>query len=373
MFNFSNWLIYNVSINLAGCSVSGFSSAPQYSLRNGQSVPSATWSATATRDALGQTTTFTLTAGSGNGATDFSLGDPLTSTGCSDATFNVGNTVMGPPVLAGSTLGTTAPPLTLIVNNPGTANATATGCTVSNAQGYPNYIFLNHATIIADAGHNGPYDSALSGTNIHALARNISYQNSIFVNGGLSSSSGEGTTASTRDYDPTTFVFNNSFIGGRTAANYTEYPSLASPPTTLYLTPTNFCTGNDPTTGNCLGMLSAMSTSSVPLVPPAIGPYIAGDYHANRLCIATDVTACNGKQSLYGAGNTNQATDGTDLGVNFATLDAAQNSTLYVCATPCGLGPSIDTIAIVPAPFVGFGFSKAQPPTLFPKAIGAIQ
>jgi hypothetical protein len=253
-------------------------------------------------------------------------------TGCSDSTFNVGNTVLGPPALTGTLLNG----LTIVYSNPGTASATATGCTFSNAQGWPDYLTFNHITAIDDTGNFSPYDSALSGTNIHAMARNITFQNSIFVNGGLKSSSGEGTAAAIRDYDPATLIFNNDFIGGRTASAYTEYGGAhagASPPATIYLTPANFCTGNDPVTGTCLGDFAGMSQTSFPIV--------ISDWHQYRLCHAGDA-ACNNNASLYAAGQSGQASDGTDLGVSVSAIDAAQTRNIYVCGSACGLGPYPD-------------------------------
>ncbi len=324
LMSLSNLLGFNVSTNLPGCAVTGFTTTPQYSIRNGQAPPGTTWAATAVRDSSGLTSTLTLTSAAGQTVSDQNIGDPVTVTGCSDSTFNVGNTVMGPPALTGTLVNG----LTIVYSNSGTANATATGCTFSNAQGNQKNISVSHATVIADTGHFGPYDSALAGTNPFALALNNSYVNSIFVNGGLSSSAGEGTAVSTRDYDPATFCMNNDFIGGRTPASYTEYCGAhagVSPPVTIYFQP-NACSTSSPS--GCLGILAGMSTSTFPIIPPAVGGFVAGDYHSYRLCQSTDV-ACSSTPSTYAAGQSGQASDGTDLGANIAAIDASETLTQY--------------------------------------------
>src|SRR5437899_7014892 len=119
------------------------------------------------------------------------------------------------------------------------------------------------------------------------------------------------------------------------AACYTEYGGAnagASPPVTVYLTPTSQCTGNDPTAESCAGILGAMSTGAFPIALP--------DWHQYRVCHAGDA-ACNGKASPFAAGGANAASDGTDLGVNPSQIDAAQTSTRY-CSPNCGIGSFAD-------------------------------
>ena len=198
---------------------------------------------------------------------------------------------------------------------------------------------------------SNPSNSANGGTNISPLARNFTITNSVLINGGLSSTSGEGTRTSTRMFDPSTEVFNNTLLPGRDslvscpghsagaggmAACYTEYTNAhaAITPVTLYGVPASYCTGNDPTTGNCAGVLAAMSTTSFPIT--------VSDWHQYRLCHAGDAS-CNSKASVYAAGQANQSPDGTDLGVNAAAIDAAQTRNTYFCVSACGLtGPYAD-------------------------------
>jgi hypothetical protein len=339
-----NNLFYNESVVGPGCNAGGNNSAPQYGWRVGSSVPGNTWAVTPLRDSLGLTSTLTLTGGTGFGASEMGVGDPVTVTGCSDTSFNVGNSTMGPPALTGTLLNG----LTVIYSNPGTANATTTGCTLSSAQGWPNVLTFAHNTVIDDPSSiSNPSNSANGGTNIWPLARNFSLTNSVLINGGLNSTSGEGTRTEIRMFDPATEVFNSTLIPGRGAIScpgslagaqcYTEYSAThlaTTPPTTLYLTVAGPCAGNDPVTGNCAGVFAAMSTGTFPIT--------ISDWHNYRLCHATDA-ACNNKASLYAAGQTDQATDGTDLGVNMAALDAAQTATQYVCSRACGVGPYPDT------------------------------
>jgi hypothetical protein len=353
----SNWLVYNASVFFLGNPNSNLTSnscagaTPQYGWRIGSSVPGNTWAVAPLRDPTGFVTTLTLTAASGLGVSDIAVGDPITVTGCSDTSFNVGNNVMGPPALTGTLLNG----LTVVYSNPGVGGAGSgvTGCTLSSAQGWPNYYAFSHITMIDDPlSQNNPSNSANGGTNIFPLARNFTITNSILINGGLSSTAGAGTRTSTRMYDPVSMQFNNTLLpsvdgsvtcpghgspsAGGMAACYTEYTPayVAVTPATLYGVPASFCSGNDPATGNCAGVLAAMSAASFPI--------IVSDWTQYRLCKSTDAS-CNSKASLYAAGSAHQATDGTDLGFNPTSTLAAEVLNQYVCATPCGSpGPFAD-------------------------------
>ncbi len=363
LISVSNDLIYNISINGPGCS----GSAPQYGIRVGASSPGTTWSATATRDAAGMTTTLTLTAAAGQSVSAMNVGDPVTVYNCADTSFNTTvipqvSTTLGPPALDG----TNPNGLTVVYSNPGTANATTTGCTFANGPGWPNYISLSHIAVIDDsASSNNPFNSVNGGSTPFGLSRNISIANSIFVNGGMNSTFGEGTRTQTKTFDATSEIYNNVLMPGRDSlvacpghgagaggitACYTEYSAshTASTPTTLYGTPTAYCSGNDPTTGNCAGILAAMSTSSFPIA--------VSDWHQYRLCHAGDA-ACNNKTSLFAAGQTNDASDGADLGIATAAIDAAQTANIYVCGSACGSNPYPDSLAST-LPLTLFGFTE---------------
>jgi hypothetical protein len=350
---FQNNLTYNISLTNPGCNLTGSSASPVIGLTisNNDGSP---WAATAQRDALGLTTTLTLTSVTGGTQSVTNVGDHVSVYGCTDTSFNIPTTQMGPPALNG----TNPTGLTVVYANPGTANATTTGCTFNNLQGWPQYLIFTHNSEFINstsAQPNDPYAVADGGSVPYSLSRNMSFTNDIFVGGGFNSTFGEGGTSTTlrteqKAFDPTTLVFNNNILAGRdslvtcpghgagsggVAACYTEYSntSVASVPATLYGIPTSYCTTNDPTSGSCTGIFGAMSTSSFPTV--------LNDWNQYRLCHATDAN-CNSKASLYAAGQANQGSDGLDLGFNPTTVNAAEVSNQYVCATSCGTGPYPD-------------------------------
>src|ERR1700730_10013029 len=135
------------------------------------------------------------------------VGDPVYVSGCSDTSFNSGATEMGPAALAG-----TSPfGLTVAYSNPGTANATATGCTFNNQQGWPNNLVFSHNSDfqIASSFANDPNSSGLSSP--YKLSRNLSFTNSVIVNGGmLNDTYTEGSNTTSRSFDPATLAFNNT-------------------------------------------------------------------------------------------------------------------------------------------------------------------
>ena len=119
-------------------------------------------------------------------------------------------------------------------------------------------------------------------------------------------------------------------------SDYTDYGGTfaGSQPAKSTNMPTNvYCMGGDPTAESCVGLAGAMSTTNYPLT--------LVDWHGYRLCHAGDA-ACNSKASPFAAGQANAAADGTDQGVAVPAIDAAENSTQYQCATPCGTGPMRD-------------------------------
>src|SRR5215469_18667805 len=97
------------------------------------------WTCSAARDALGATATLTCgDGGTGYHQTTMTVGDLVHVTGCSDSSFNTptrtgGFAGEGPAALSG----TNPAGLTVVYPNTGTALATATGCTLSNEQGFP--------------------------------------------------------------------------------------------------------------------------------------------------------------------------------------------------------------------------------------------
>ena len=343
-----NNLDYNVSSANPGCSGS---SNLGFRINNNDGN---TWAASAVRDSTGTIATLTLTSVPGGTQSNMNAGDPVTVTGCTDATFNTTTTGLTPALT-----GTAATTLTVVYPNAGTANASTAGCTFNNLQGWPQYLLYSHNSDFVNDGTNPVSPSATANATPLALSRNLRFVNSVFVGGGVNSTFGEGGTSATprteqKAFDPNTLVLNNDLFPGRDsqvtcpahpgtaaggmAACYTEYSnsSVPSTPATLYGVPSSYCSGNDPTTGNCVGVLGAMSQGSFPAV--------LNDWHQYRLCHVGD-PACNNKASLYAAGQANQGSDGADLGANVAAIDAAETATQYVCQMTCGNGPSGDVVS----------------------------
>ncbi len=342
----SNNLSYNISLSNPGCSTAG----PEAGFRVNQAGTGNTWSASCTRDSAGATSNCSLTSTAGGTQSNFNVGDPIYVSGCTDASFNTSSTAMGPAALSG----TTPTGLTVVYTNAGTANATTSGCTVANLQGWPRYLTHAHnSEFINTTSASSPYSTASNGSE-YQVGRNLSFTNDIFVGGGITGGWQEGSHTETRSFDPTTEVMNNILFPGRDslvtctghsspaaggiAACYTEYSnsSVSSTPTTLYGVPTSYCIGNDPTVGSCVGILGGMSQASFPLT--------LNDWHSYRLCHTGDAT-CNGKASSFAAGQTNHGSDGTDLGVNVGAVDTAETATQYVCQAACGSGPSSDVVS----------------------------
>ncbi len=354
-----NNLTYNVSSSNPGCSTATPVMGLTVSNNDGSS-----WSATAQRDSAGLTTTLTLSSVAGGLQSDVNVGDPVSVTGCVDPTFNISTTTMGPPALAG----TTRNGLSVVYSNPGTANASTTGCTFNNLQGSPNYLIYSHnSDFINTTNASDPYAVANGGATPYALSRNLSFTNSIFVGGGVTSTFSEGGTSTTprtlqKAFDPWTLTFHHLLFAGRDsavtcpghsagaggiAACYTEYADnhTANTPTTIYGTPTSYCAANDPAVGTCVGIVGAMSTGSFPTTLP--------DWHQYRLCHSGDA-GCNNNASPFAGGQASAASDGTDLGANVTSIDAAEVATQYTCTSYCGTGTYPDTPTMTSSPMFGF-------------------
>lgn len=323
-----NNLSYNISLSNPGCST--VSPIMGFRVSNNDGTP---WAATPLRDSAGLTTTLTLTSSAGFTQSDTNVGDPIQVYGCADTSFNTTATAMGPPALSG----TSPTGLTVVYSNPGTANATTAGCTFSNLQGYPQYLVYDHNSdfITTTSAYNSPEFVHSTGS-IYPMARNMRFTNNLTVGGGISGLYSEGTRVQARQMDPATEIVHDDIFAGRTMSNYTQYSDASvpsTPPTTLY-GPTSYCTGNDPTVENCIGIVGAMNQHSF---PPTLN-----DWHQYRLCHAGDAV-CNGKASPYAARQSFQSSDGVDLGINPTSIDAAQVSTTYFCHSPCGSpGPYTD-------------------------------
>lgn len=308
---------------------SGYSSAPTVSLATGTGTLTANLVASSTAPGTGYETF------------DLNPGDPVSITQCSSVTaFNQPTanhsgtwlpSGIGPNAISTTTLSATIP---------WTATAGASDsagyCKLSNIQGFPRGLQFTHNTVISDASllltwGNGIDNGLGDGPNFQV---NSLFQNDIMIGaGGINNSPiGEGNPTINFDFDATTLTLDHTVWPGRSSSSYTPLgnnPNFPVTSPTIYLgsTPaTSYCTGSSPTS-SCVGFTGAMSTSSMPLVLP--------DYHSFALATG----------SSFKSGGTNQASDGTDLGVNMAAIDAAETSTKYVCTAACGSGPSGDVVS----------------------------
>lgn len=318
---------------------------------------------TAVRDSLGQTATLTcVNSGTGMAQTDTSVGDPVIVSKCVDATFNAGvdatgkglNTA-GPPALAG----TNPNGLTIVYANPGTANATTTGCTFDNFQGYPKNQLLTHNTFVfssasqgvyVDVGHSAPTGGGLG----WAFMQNNTVDDNIILGQGVG---GQGTSDSLSglesqrvNWDLTTAVWHHDVYTGRTCSNYLEVLAQGGSQTQCtasnqgngtcqsFCPATPYCAGTDPTAGGTSGASSCVGFNGL-MSATAMNTNLA-DWHGYRLCHAGDASCA--RASLYAAGQVQQASDGSDRGANFAAIDNAQTQTQYSCSSACGAGPFAD-------------------------------
>ena len=244
-------------------------------------------------------------------------------------------------------------------------NWTATGgavdnggyCTLTNGEGGPENLTINHMTFITDAQDSiGEGPSASNGpTFIH----NSTFVNSIMLSAGgkgncggstcagwwnSAFSQGEGNLTETYGYDTSSLTAAWMVWPGRIYTNYYEYannptfldaecaattgnwkpnaggstPNIGgcNPPNSMFFPATPYCTGANPSYGGpgtgCVGFSGAMSTSSMPLA--------LSDYHGYQLV--------GGSTPSYFH---NAASDGLDIGAIIPSLDAAQTTTLYYC------------------------------------------
>jgi len=283
---------------------------------------------------------------------DISAGDPVSISGCTSVTaFNVLTHMLnglpipvglGPLASVGSAPWTgTYSPSGVTVTYPWampSATDTSGNCTLTNVEGGPQNLILQHHTFITDANQTlGQGNDATTGPNFQI---NSVFENSILLSSGVKGSgwantAGEGTPAEDFNDDFTSMTAYKLVWPGRTASNYTEYGNApgysdpngctgtgCTPPVGWYFPATSYCTGATPTTA-CVGFIGAMNLPSGPM------PLALADYHGYGLLSSS---------SLH-----NQALDGTDLGVIIPSLDTAQTTNQYVCTGPCGsIGPFPD-------------------------------
>ena len=282
---------------------------------------------------------------------DINSGDPAPITNCTTTALNnVSTAVYGgrtipsgraPLASVGSTPwnGTSVPGnLSVTVPWAATANTSDVSgyCTLTQVQGQPNNMALQHVSLITDAAYaiasnNNPTSGA-------KFQQNTTVQNSIILGPWENSqwSSTPGTTTETLDFDATSMTADHNVWPGQTSSNYTSYgnnPFLPVASPLMYFPTTSYCTGGVPSS-TCVGFNGALGTSSMPLA--------LDDYHGYELST----------ESIFYAGNSSDASDGSSMGPNIPMIDAAETSNLYVCGSPCGSpGPFPDLLTLGIPPY----------------------
>jgi hypothetical protein len=247
--------------------------------------------------------------------TKVSTGDYLEVAGCSDSSFDTGTPT--PPVQVISSNPDTLGPI--VYANAGSANASATGCTMYYKMGWPRDTRIEHNTIVVNA--SGAKGLQFGSGKVFAM--NFKLVNNIISApagyGIYCASNGEGTTAEACS-DTSTATYDYNVIPGRTASSYTQWPGGAHPPTTMWFPANVACSGSS-ADSSCVGFAGLMGTSTYTTN--------LADYHGYALH----------PSSLYKAGAARQASDGKDLGADIAAIDAALSRIKYVCGSACGAGP----------------------------------
>jgi hypothetical protein len=229
---------------------------------------------------------------------------------------------VGVPALTG-TIPTSEPPTIVFSNNSVAAGSVdnSGNCTFSYSQGWPQNLQVDHVTSILGDNYAFGSGSDYGAESGPPYWRNALLRDSIFIGaGGLGNAEvGEGTIFEQFAADTGTFGIDHTVWPTRTATNYTEYGNNPGYPDSAG------CTGNGcspPSTmyfpgSSCIGWVGACS-GAVPLTYP--------DYHSFALA----------NSSSFYAGNSEDASDGTSVGVNFSVIDTDQTLNQFVCPYPCG-------------------------------------
>ncbi|MFZ0817878.1 MAG: hypothetical protein WAM78_20305 [Candidatus Sulfotelmatobacter sp.] len=242
----------------------------------------------------------------------------------------------------------------LTVSYPWTATANLSDssgyCTITSVQGGPEGFSFDHNTVVTDATYSlTSNDGPTSGGNYQI---NTLLRDSVVLGNGWNAGQGsitEGKPTESFNYDYTTMSVDHMVWPTRTASNYTEYgnnPSYpdsagcngagCSLPNTMYFPGLPYCTGAT-STSSCVGFAGAMSATSMPLT--------LSDYHGFELR----------SDSVFSAGQSEDASDGTAMGANIPVIDSAETQNVYICLTPCGAGPYADTLLPPSIPNTFFG------------------
>jgi hypothetical protein len=347
-WKFSNNLFYNIQRTLVGCFEPKMNAGTDQGMKFNSG--GSTWTG-CTASHSGATVTVDCTASVdniiGHHQHDINPGDLVLVAGCTPTDFNTG---------AVTQMGVQATPAT----NPATliatyvlptapSTATATGCSLSNYQGFPRNVTVTHNTVIINYNgtENGsPMDSGSTGAK-PIFSQRFLIKNNIGIGGGFGHTSIEGTTTETTQWDANTFEFHHNVWPSRTASKYTDFLTQGgggtSPPTKSYFPASTFCSGFADST--CLGMIGETQVSSF--------DHNLVDWHNYGLCRSTNTSdpACS-TPSFFSFGQGGQADDGTDMGFDPGAIDAAQTATKYQgCAGNCGAtGPFDDNGTTTPFP-----------------------
>jgi hypothetical protein len=262
---------------------------------------------------------------------DFIPGQSLAVLSCPNAGFNVSTITKGGfpfPAALGPFAAADTNPDSLTVNYAwlgATAGASDTSgyCLLSNFAGAPQQLQFTHNTFITDVTHSvtsSNNDAQTSGPNYQWDAL---LQNDIILRGGwFNNPLGEGCGTIQWDFDTVSLTDDHLVWPGRSSSLYSgciygnnPLALLASP--VMYFPSTSYCAGATSSPA-CVGFAGAMNASSMPLTLP--------DYHGFEL--RTD--------SVFYAGNSEDASDRTSIGVYIPMVDAAQTRQIYVCQTACG-------------------------------------
>ena len=288
------------------------------------------WTCTAARNSAGTQSTITCAdGGTGLHQMDMSVGDFAQIESCSDSTFSTGY-YSGTFPNKGTPILSIISGLSFTISNPGTANATATGCAVSNRQGLATDYSVTHFSLFG-AGPNGIYEPSCLANS--GYAQRYTYQNNLIAitpatYAGLKCVFGdgfEGTSSEVTTYDTSTLNLTNNVLVGRTASTYTDYPGGVTPSVANWF-PAGVVCSRATADSTCIGTVGMMSGA-------AYEPN-ATNYHDYVLH----------SSSLYTAGGSRQASDGLQVGADIGQIDAHINSNLYVCGTSCGGGPFPDVL-----------------------------
>ncbi len=278
---------------------------------------------------------------------NINVGDPVSIRQCSSVTaFNSTLStvngkqypnVRGPLATVGSTAWTGTPTTgNLSVTYPWTATANASDtagyCKLTQVQGGPENFVYTHNTVVS-----APVTQLItSGNSVTQppngpnYALNNNWRDSIFIGGPMGNSQvGSGGNAFVNfNLDSTTLTIDHdAWVGQSSFTAYCNNPFYpCATPAMFFGATTGYCTGASPTS-SCVGFTGSeyYSASSMVIAP--------ADYH--------DLALNSG--SIFAAGNTNQASDGTNLGANISLFDYYQTLNQWSGFYPDTLPPSSAT------------------------------